>query len=37
MHQASEKIEWEAKEEGVVIKIAAPFTADFLGTQRSHE
>ena len=37
MHQANDKIEWDANEEAVVIKLAVPHTADILGRQRSHE
>jgi len=37
MHQASDKIEWDANEEAVVIKLAVPHTAYFMGRQRSHE
>ena len=35
--QASDKLEWDANEEAVVTKLAVPHTADFLGTQMSHE
>jgi hypothetical protein len=37
MHQGSDKIEWDANEEAVVIKLAVPHTADVFGRQKSHE
>ena len=37
LHQANDKMEWDANEEAALIKLAVPQTADFLGRQRSHE